>query len=186
MSEILKQIRANLKIAMLAEIEIRKTESSGDLDFITSQQSLLEKSQNQKTVSRSIISMFPQIGKKPADATDDDVIKLLKRYISQEKERQLYIDKHLTEVDVRGLNLGQLKEVVNKKIQELKDSLTSPVIEIAQSYLPKQATKYEVTLWIAENIDLASYKNKMQAMGPIMKQFKGCDGNFIRSILMNL
>ena len=33
----------------------------------------------QKTVSRAIISMFPEIGKKPAQATDDDTIKLLKK-----------------------------------------------------------------------------------------------------------
>ena len=140
----------------------------------------------QKTVARAIISMFPEIGKKPADATDDDVIKLLKKYISNEKERLLYSDKHLTEVDVLGTKPSELKKLVNEKLQELGETLTSLTIAIAQTYLPKQATEEEIIIWINENIDFSQYKNKMQAMGPIMKQFKGADGNFVKGILLKL
>lgn len=128
--------------------------------------------------------MFPEIGKKPADATDDDVIKLLKKYINQEKERLLYSYRHIVNEDVQGITYKDLKKIVDLKIEELGESLTSPKIAIAQKYLPKQATEEEITLWIKENIDFSQYKNKMQAMGLIMKQFKGCDGNFAKSILM--
>lgn len=184
MSDILKRIKEDLKEAMTIEIKIRKNPANGD--FIVSQQALLGTCRNQKDVSRAIISMFPEIGKKPADATDDDVIKLLKRYISNEKERLLYSDKHLTEADVLGTKPSELKKLVNEKLQELGDSLISSKITIAQSYLPKQASEEEITLWIKENIDFSNYKNKMQAMGPIMKQFKGADGNFMKGILLKL
>lgn len=184
MSEILKLIKEDLKSAMTEEIKIRKNKACGD--FIISQQLLFDKCSYQKNVSRTIISMFPEIGKKPADATNDDTIKLLKKYIKNEKERLLYSDKHITESDVNGISPMELKKLVNQKFHKLGDKLTSLNIEIAQGYLPKQATKYEITLWIAENIDLSSYKNKMQAMGPIMSQFKGCDGNVVKNILMNL
>ena len=98
----------------------------------------------------------------------------------------LYYDKHITEKDVQGITFKELKKIVNKKIQELGDSLTSPKIQIAQNYLPKQASEEDIISWIKENIDFSTFKNKMQAMGPIMKQFKGCDGNFVKSILVNL
>ena len=183
-SVILLQVRLALKLAMLEEIKLRKEASNGN--FIVSQKILLEKHQNQKTVSRAIISMFPEIGKKPAEATDDDVIKLLKKYISQEKERLLYYDKHLTESDVSGISPSELKKLINQKLMTLEATLTSPVIEIAQSYLPKQASEDEIIEWIKKNLDLTQFKNKMQAMGPIMKQFKGCDGNFVKRILLKI
>ena len=44
----------------------------------------------------------------------------------------------------------------------------------------------EIKQWILENIDIDTLKNKMQAMGPIMKQFKGCDGNFVKNLLIEL
>lgn len=178
MSEILKKIKSNLKTYMLMEMKIRKEGIVAEDKF--------SMAVTHKTVARSIISMFPEIGKKPADATDDDVIKLLKRYISNEKERLLYSDKYLTEADVLTLKPSELKKLVNEKLQELGDKLTSLKIAIAQGYLPKQATEEEITLWIKENIDFSNYKNKMQAMGPIMKQFKGCDGNFVKGILLKL
>ena len=178
MSKILKQIKEDLKKFMKMEIELRKHGIIAEDKF--------SMAVAQKTVARAIISMFPEIGKKPADATDDDTIKLLKKYIKNEKERLLYSDKHITESDVSGLNPAQLKTLVLKKFQELGDKLTSAKIEITQEYLPKQATKYEITLWIAENINFSDYKNKMQAMDPIMAQFKGCDGNFIKSILLKM
>jgi len=178
MSEILKAMKNNMKSAMLMEIKLRKEGivAEDKYSFAIAQ----------KIVVRSIISMFPEIGKKPADATDDDVIKLLKRYINNEKERLLYTDKHLTEIDVLGTKPSELKKLVNEKLQELGDKLTSGKIAIAQTYLPKQATEEEITLWIKENIDFSQYKNKMQAMGPIMKQFKGADGNFMKGILLKL
>ncbi len=184
MSELMKQIKDDLKAAMTSEIYIRKNPATGV--FIKSQQSVMDCCVAQKNVSRAIISMCPEIGKKPSTVTDDDVLKLLKRFISQHKERELYIQKHLTESDVDGANPQQLKKLVSEKFQELGDKLSSPEIEIAKMYLPIQASEEEIKKWIDANLDLSTFKNKMQAMGPIMKQFKGCDGNIIKSILMKM
>jgi uncharacterized protein YqeY len=178
MSEILKEIKSNLKTYMLMEMKLRKEGIIADDQF--------SMAVAQKTVARAIISMFPEIGKKPKDATDDDVIKLLKRYINNEKERLLYSYRYIVDEDVQGITYKELKKIVDLKIQELGDKLTSPKIAMAQRYLPKQATEEDIILWIKENIDFSNYKNKMQAMGPIMKQFKGADGNFVKGILLKL
>ncbi len=70
MSEILKRIREDLKSAMSLEIKFRKKhyDMGNGITY--------DKVIARKTVARAIISMFPGIGKKPADATDDDTIKL--------------------------------------------------------------------------------------------------------------
>lgn len=183
-SLIMLQIKVKLKVAMLEEIDIKKGNKSKM--FAGTQEERLNMAIAQKTVARAIISMFPEIGKKPDQATDDDCIKLLKKYISQEKERLLYSDKHLTQSDVEGLKPAALKKLVTSKMAELGDDLTSPLIEVAQDYLPEQASEEEIVKWINENIDFSQLKNKMQAMGPIMKQFKGCDGNFVKDILMKV
>ena len=178
MSEILKQIRSDLKIAMTGEVQLRKSQiASGDV---------FDAAIAHKTVSRAIISMFPEIRKKPADATDNDVIKLLKKYIAQEKERDVYQYGHLKEKDVQDKTASEVKKLVNDTIQKLGDALTSKKIFIAQSYLPIQPTEYQVTTWIKDNIDFSCIKKKMQAMGPIMKQFPGCDGTFVKNILLKL
>lgn len=176
MSELMKQIKEDLTAAMKHEVKCRTQAAAGGLDNAITQ----------KTISRTIISMCPEIGKKPGSVTDDEVLKLLKKFISQQKERQLYIQRHLTEADVKDINAQQLKKLVADKFTELGDSLTSPEIEVAKKYLPKAATEEEVTTWIQENLDLSTFKNKMQAMGPIMKQFRGADGNFIKGILLSL
>lgn len=178
-SSILNNIKKQLKEAMMGEVSLRK-------DGIETTTDVYQFAIAQKTVSRSIISMFPEIGIKPDDATDDDCIKLLKKYIGQEKERQLYIDKHLTQSDIDGMNPKDLKKLVNIKMSQLGDNLTSMKIEIATSYLPKQSSKEEIIIWIQNNIDFSTLKNKMQAMGPIMKEFKGCDGNFVKEILLEM
>lgn len=184
MSELMKQLKIDLAVAMTNEIRMRKYPPNGD--FVVSEQERMDQYVTQKTVSRSIISMCPELKKKPKDATDDDVITLLKRYISSERERQLYVGKHLTEVDVKDLTHKELRALVTSTIQELGDKLTSPAIAVAQSYLPKQATEEEVVQWIQDNVDMSTFKNKMQAMGPVMKHFKGADGNFIKSIIVKL
>ena len=57
-------------------------------------------------------------------------------------------------------------------------------LEILEFYLPKMATREEVVDWIKENIDFSLFKNKMQAMGTIMKHFgKLADGKMVNVIL---
>ena len=46
------------------------------------------------------------------------------------------------------------------------------------------ASPEEIVAWINENVDFAEYKNKMQAMGSIMKHFgKQADGKIVNEIL---
>ena len=178
MSEILKQIRKDLKVAMTLEIQARKFGGTTGLAY--------ERVIAHKTVCRAIISMFPEIGKKPDQATDEDTIKLLRKYIGQEKERAIYQLGYLKEKDVDGKTAKEVKILVGNTIEVFGDELTSDHIQIAQSYLPKQASEDEIREWISENIDFSKFKNKMQAMGPIMKQFSGCDGNFVKHILLKM
>jgi len=178
-SSILLQIKDHLKLAMMEEVRLRKKNDTSSDEY--------QKAIAHKKVSRAIISMFPEINVKPDDATDDDVIRLLKKYIGQEKERAIYQFGHLKESDIDGKSASEVKNLVNNKIQELGDTLnTLDHIQIALNYLPKQATEDEIIEWINENLNLSKFKNKMQAMGPIMKHFKGADGNFIKGILLKL
>lgn len=175
---ILAKIKEDLKKAMKCEVEKRNQGiSDGEMyDMVIAQ----------KTVSRAIISMFPELGIKPDKATDDDTIKLLKKYITSEKTRELYQQKILTKEMVEGLSAKDLNTLTKEKINELGDNLTSYKIFIAQSYLPKEASSEEIEMWIKDNIDFSQFKNKMQAMGPIMTQFKGADGNTVKQILSTL
>lgn len=173
-SKILSKIKEDLKTVMLNEMSARKNNFP---------KMILEQFQIHKTVCRSIISMYPEIGVKPDKATDEDTIKLLKKYISMEKTRELYIQRYLTEADVKGLSSSQVDVLITSKFNELGENLTSQKIMIAKDYLPAQASEEEIKQWIKENIDFSKFKNKMQAMKPIMKQFSGCDGNFVKQIL---
>jgi uncharacterized protein YqeY len=175
MSELLKRIKENLKHAMLDEVKHRK---DGTTDG-----PLYETCIAHKEVARAIISMFPEIGIKPDNATDADVIKLLKRYINIEKIRELYKQKYLTEKDVSGLSSTDLNNLVTKLINDLGDELISTKILIAEIYLPVGLNEEELIQWIKDNVDFSKFKNKIQAMGVIMKEFSGMDGNFVRKVL---
>lgn len=173
MSTILTYLKKDLQNAMKTEIQCRKTGSK-----------ISETTLVKKEVPRAIISMFPEIGIKPKNATNEDIHKLLKKYINQEKERAIYQLGYLKEKDVEGKTPQEVKKLVNSTIELYGKKLTNAKIQFAETYLPQAASKEKIIEWINQNIDFSQYKNKMQAMGPIMKQFKGNDGNFIKKILM--
>jgi hypothetical protein len=178
MNKLLTTIKHDLKVAMKIEVNLRK-------EGITSG-SKFDNAVAHKTVSRAIISMIPELGMKPEDTKIADIYKLLKKYSGNEKERQLYVGKHITESDVDGISSSDLKKLVKNKIQELGNKLDTLVVIIADSYLPKGPSEEEIGHFIKDHLDLSIYKNKMQAMGPIMKAFPGCDGNFVKNILLKL
>jgi len=183
MNKQLKWIKEDLVIAMKQEIEIKKNPADGD--FIVSQQDSLDKAIAQKTVSRAIISMIPETGKKPNDTTEEDILKLVKKYAAHEKERSLYELSYLKREDVEGKSASEVKKIVKNKIQDLGDELTSYPIEIAKRYLPKAVSEDEITEFIS-TLDLTQFKNKLQAMGLIMKEFPGCDGNLAKKVLLSI
>jgi len=130
---------------------------------------MLTKNQEARNAMRLIMAEFPKLtvpltlasGKKssrlktPAEITDDDIIGIINGLVKSEQT-----------------------------VLELKQETTSEYLEILKCYLPKQVGRAEIEAWIEENIDFSQYKNKMQAMGTIMKHFgKTADGKLVNQIL---
>jgi len=89
---------------------------------------------------------------------------------------------------------GEVLQVIKKLIKSEKEVLSqqgnreaSPYLKILGGYLPAMASEAEITEWIRDNIDLEEYKNKMQAMGDIMRHFgSNADGNTVKIILQGM
>jgi uncharacterized protein YqeY len=63
----------------------------------------------------------------------------------------------------------------------------SDYLAVLEGYMPKQVSEGEIRAWVAGNIDFSQFKNKMQAMKPIMAHFAGTvDGNTVKKILESL
>ncbi len=115
------------------------------------------KDEEEKDTLRVILGEFARLDKK--ELSDDEVAKILKKLIKSEKE------------------------VLEKK----GDENDSRFISIIENYLPKMATQAEITNWIEQNIDFSEFKNKMQAMGLIMKHFGAtADGNAVKKLLQKM
>jgi len=115
------------------------------------------KDEKKKSALRVILGELSRLDKK--ELVDDDVFKILKKLIKAEKE------------------------VLQQKVERADDEF----VKIVENYLPKMATEAEISRWIEQNIDFASFKNKMQAMGPIMKHFgTAADGNAVKEILQQM
>jgi uncharacterized protein YqeY len=64
---------------------------------------------------------------------------------------------------------------------------SSDYLAVLEGYMPKQAGEEEVREWMVNNIDFSQFKNKMQAMRPVMAHFSGAaDGNMVKKILESL
>ena len=110
-----------------------------------------------KEALRVVIGEFGRLPNK--ELADEEVLQVLKKLIKAEKE------------------------VLQKKgVAEPSDYL-----KILEAYLPDMASEEEIADWILTNIDLTTYKNKMQAMGDIMRHFGGrADGNTVKSVLQRI
>ncbi len=108
------------------------------------------------TVKNTLRIILGELGRsEKKEHTDDEVIRVMKKLIKSEKE-----------------------------MLEKKGETDSEFIRIIASYLPKPATDEVIRAWIADNVDFSQYKNKMQAMGAIMKHFgPEADGNTVKKIL---
>ena len=115
------------------------------------------KDEKKKDALRVILGEFGRLDKK--ELSDDEIVKILKKLMKTEKE-------------------------VLKQKGETADS---EFIKVIENYLPKMATEEEITAWIQQNIDFSQFKNKMQAMGLIMKHFGAtADGNSVKEILRTI
>ena len=101
---------------------------------------------------------------------------------SGKKTTRLKKPEEITNDDIIGVIRGLVKS--EHTVLEAKKEETSEYLQILESYLPKMATREEIMAWIKENIDFSQFKNKMQAMGTIMKHFgKTADGRMVNQIL---
>lgn len=88
----------------------------------------------------------------------------------------------ITDEDVIGIIQGLVKS--EEILLAAKREETSEYLRILQSYLPRPVSDEEIAAWIRENIDFGRYRNRMQAMGEIMKHFgKAADGRRVNRIL---
>lgn len=130
---------------------------------------MLTKNQEARNTMRLIMAEFPKLTvpltlasgkkstrlKKPAEITNDDIIGIINGLVKSEQT-----------------------------VLEIKKEATSEYLEILKRYLPKRVSRAEIEAWIEQNIDFSQYKNKMQAMGTIMKHFgKTADGKLVNQIL---
>jgi len=116
-----------------------------------------EKDEQKKNTLRVLMGEFARSDKK--ELSDDEVIGVIKKLVKSERE-------------TLGLSGGKGD---------------NRYIEILEAYLPSMATEADIRAFIAEHIDFASYKNKMQAMKDIMNHFGAtADGSQVKTILMSL
>lgn len=110
-----------------------------------------------KDAIRVVMGEFGRLDKK--ELGDDEVIKVLKKLVKSEREV----------LDRKGV------------------AEDSAFITILESYLPRMATDEEIGAWIQKNVDFSQFKNKMQAMGLIMKHFGSrVDGNRVKALLQRM
>ncbi|MEJ2521007.1 MAG: GatB/YqeY domain-containing protein [Desulfuromonadales bacterium] len=92
----------------------------------------------------------------------------------------------------KELSDDQVTGIIRKLIKSEKELLAavkgedSGFISILEGYQPKQAGEREIRAWISEHIDLSEYRNRMQAMKPIMAHFgSNADGTMVKNILQD-
>jgi len=134
--------------------------------------SMLARNEEVKNTMRLIMAEFPKLTVPITLA-------------SGKKTTRLKKPEEITNDDIIGIIRGLVKS--ERIVLEAKNEDTSEYLKILESYLPKMAGPEEITDWIKENIDFSQFKNKMQAMGTIMKHFgKQADGKLVKDILSKL
>ncbi|MDX1707440.1 MAG: GatB/YqeY domain-containing protein [Desulfobacterales bacterium] len=132
-------------------------------------QSMLQKNVAARNAIRQIMAEFPKL-------TVPITLE------SGKKSTRLKTGEEITNDDIVGIIVGLTKS--ERMVLEAKGEESSEYLNILKKYLPRQADREEVIAWIKENIDFSDYRNKMQAMGTIMKHFgKQADGRMVNQIL---
>ncbi len=80
--------------------------------------------------------------------------------------------------------LQKLSKAEKEVIEKRGGGEDTAFLRIVEGYLPRMATDEEIRAWICANVDFSRHKNKMQAMGEIMKHFgANADGNRVKAVL---
>jgi uncharacterized protein YqeY len=106
---------------------------------------------------------------------EKDAIRVALAEFSREREKEI--------TDEKAVKI--LRKLISNE-QELENP--DPVfIETLSIYLPKEASDDEISRWINSSIDFSLYKNKMQAMKPIITHFGArASGDRIKEILKGI
>jgi hypothetical protein len=132
-------------------------------------QSMLNKDVAARSAIRQIMAEFPKL---TVPITLESGKKSTRRKTNEE----------ITDDDIVGIIQGLAKS--ERMVLEAKNEESSAYLDILKLYLPKMVSREEIIAWIRENIDFSDFKNKMQAMGTIMKHFgKQADGKMVNEIL---
>lgn len=100
-------------------------------------------------------------------------------------EFQRQAKKELSDIEV----LAIIKKLIKSETETIAMARLTETdyLRILKGYLPQEAGEDEIREWIRGNIDFDRFKNKMQAMKPIMAHFGGSvDGNLVKKILEGL
>jgi uncharacterized protein YqeY len=131
--------------------------------------SMLNKDIQARSAIRQILAEFPRL-------TVPITLESGKKTTRPKKSEEISND------DIIGIIQGLVKS--ERIVLEVKKEESSEYLSILESYLPRMASPEEIVAWIKEKIDFTDYKNKMQAMGAIMKHFgKQADGKVVNTIL---
>jgi len=98
----------------------------------------------------------------------------------QRQPQKLLADTEVVSI-IRKLIKAETEMVARTK------SGSSTYLTVLEGYMPKQPSVEEIREWVVNNIDFSQFKNKMQAMKPVMAHFAGtADGNMVKKILESL
>ncbi len=107
-----------------------------------------------KNAIRVIMGEFARAEGK--ELTDDEAVRILKKLAKSERET----------------------------MEQTKSTGDNEYLQIIESYLPRTADEAEIRAWIDANIDFSQFKNKMQAMRPIMAHFgANAEGETVKKVL---
>ena len=80
--------------------------------------------------------------------------------------------------------LKKLAKSERETMEQTQSTGDTEYLQIIESYLPRTADEAEIRAWIDANIDFSQFKNKMQAMRPIMAHFgANAEGETVKKIL---
>lgn len=136
---------------------------------------------------RLIIAQYQTLDKKKDNITETDIIKIIKKLINGEKTQLLFKDKIITDNQITKLNGEKIDLLIEKKLKDHYNELTSEYINIWEQYLPKQSSDDDVIDWIKNNIDKTKYNEKsiLKFMKDLTKIFPSNDSNGLKNILLS-
>jgi uncharacterized protein len=89
----------------------------------------------------------------------------------------------------KELTDAEVVKIIQKAVENER-ALANPdkafIVEL-EAYIPTRATPNEIRTWIQQNVDLGSFKNRMQAIKPILAHFgTSTDGTVVKEILAGM